>query len=341
MNWKEIKILVTGTWLWLAATTWLQAQHYPAGSEGIKGATLPPPGFYFEDYNSFYFYHKVPGFGGQLQTGFDQYSYTQSPRLMWVTPWKLLGADLGAAVRIPFTWQEYTRNVLHVVPPNLQPGIGPANLGSFFYAKTTDAHFGLSDIQIEPLILAWHWKQIDAVASYSFWAPTGDFPGGADNQNTGYLFYTLGQVYWTHMFTLGATWYCDAKKTWAISLLNRYEINTEQYSGLYNEPGGVESLGTTLGDIYTLEWALSKTILKGVDIGVTGYYQQQVTATDGPTPNGPTWEGERIHVAGIGPEISATSPQWGLTGSLRYAYEFSAMDHPQGQVIHLTLTKSF
>jgi hypothetical protein len=50
---------------------------------------------------------------------------------------------------------------------------------------------------------------------------------------------------------------------------------------------------------------------------------------------------ERLHVAGIGPKISATFPQWGLAGSLRYAYEFSAMDHPQGQAIQLTLTKSF
>ena len=35
----------------------IQAQpdaHYVPGIEGIKGASLPPPGFYFRDYNVFY-----------------------------------------------------------------------------------------------------------------------------------------------------------------------------------------------------------------------------------------------------------------------------------------------
>jgi hypothetical protein len=103
----------------------------------------------------------------------------------------------------------------------------------------------------------------------------------------------------------------------------------------------VASLDTTLGDIYTLEWAVSKTMWKSLDVGLTGYYQQQVTSTEGPTPNGPTWQGERVHVAGIGPEVDGAVPGWGLTIALRYAYEFSAMDHPQGHLINLTVKKSF
>ena len=41
-------------------TFWASAQpnftgHYPAGVEGIKGGSLPPPGFYARDYNVFYY----------------------------------------------------------------------------------------------------------------------------------------------------------------------------------------------------------------------------------------------------------------------------------------------
>ncbi len=318
--------LVVGTLY--ATTTHLHAQHYPVGSEGIKAGSMPSPGFYAEDQNLFYFYNKVPGFGGQLQKGFEQFSYTQTPRLIWMTPWKVLDADFGMAARIPFAYQEYTHNA--PFPP-------PA--GSL--RKVTEAQFGLSDIQIEPLILSWHLKRFDIVSGYSFWAPTGDYPGGEFNQNTGNVFYTLGKGYWTHMFTLGATWYLDDERAWTVSLLNHYEINMAQYSGLYNEPGGVESLGTTLGNIYTLEWAVAKTVAEGVNIGISGYYQQQVTDTQGPTPNGPTYQNEKVHVAGIGPEIDANCPKWGLSGALRYDYEFSAMDHPQGHLITLTITKSF
>ena len=36
--------------------------HYPAGAEGIKGASLPPPGVYFRDYNIGYFALKRSAF---------------------------------------------------------------------------------------------------------------------------------------------------------------------------------------------------------------------------------------------------------------------------------------
>jgi hypothetical protein len=309
----------------------LCAQHYPAGSEGIKGATMPPPGLYFEDYNSFYFYDKVQGFPAQGRSGPEQFSYTQTPRLTWITPWHILDTDFGAAVRIPFVERLYTHSVPYGPPISTTP------FPTYNYKTVTDSQFGLSDIQVEPLILAWHLRRFDFVASYSLWIPTGDW-----NHNN-YIFDNFGQGYWTHSIEFGATWYLDNKKTWAVSILNHYDINTAQYSGLYYEPtpSGVASLDTTLGDIYTLEWAVSKTIVKGIDVGVTGYYQQQVTDTEGPTFNGPTWKKEKIHVAGIGPEIRGTYAKWGLSGSLRYAYEFSAMDHPQGNLITLTITKSF
>ena len=70
-------------------------------------------------------------------------------------------------------------------------------------------------------------------------------------------------------------------------------------------------------------------ISNALDVGISGYYQQQVTDTEGPAPNGPTYKNEHIHVAGIGPEIKGAYAKWGLSGSLRYAYEFSAMDHPK------------
>jgi len=338
-----------------AAAFQLHAQHYPAGSEGIKAGSLPPPGIYVADYNSFYLFNHTPGFGGQLNL-LEGFNYVQSPRLMWMTDLKFLGADYGMAVRVPIAYKQLTHRVTGATAgggagpiPGGSPGAYPGQpfppLGSFpgpggpllAASPFTETQFGLADIEVEPILLAWHLKHFDFSTGYSFWAPTGDY-----DKNRSFTL-SLGEGYWTHSFSLGVTWYPDAEKTWAISLLNHYDINTAQYSGLYYEPtpSGVASLDTTLGDIYTLEWAVSKTVVRGVDVGLAGYYQQQVTATEGPTPNGPTWQNERIHVAGIGPEVGVTLPKWGLSASLRYAYEFSAMDHPQGHLINLTVTKSF
>src|SRR5450756_368752 len=80
------------------------------------------------------------------------------------------------------------------------------------------------------------------------------------------------------------TWYPDTEKEWAISLLNRYEINTEQHLQSYQAVGGgTISLDDTPGDFYTLEWAVSKRIFKHLDVGLAGYYQQQVTDTKFPS----------------------------------------------------------
>ena len=46
----------------LAAPVLLQAHppaHYVPGVEGLKGASLPPPGFYVRDYNYAYFANQV------------------------------------------------------------------------------------------------------------------------------------------------------------------------------------------------------------------------------------------------------------------------------------------
>ena len=314
------------------------AQHYPAGGEGIKAGSLPGPGFNFEDDNSFYFADHRPGFGGQFNN-VDRFTYTQSPRMTWVSDFKLFDANLALSVRVPIECKELSYNY-YVFGSGGFPGPVPGSPpppppAPPTLAKYTMNHAGLGDIEVRPLLMRWQFDRLDVSSDYSFWVPTGEF------NKTDPTGFSLGQGYWTHSIMFGLTWYPDTEKSWAVSVLNHYEINTEQYSSLFNGPGGsIVSIGTTLGNIYTLEWALSKSF-KIFDVGLTGYYQQQVTDTEGPTVYGPTWLNEHIHVAGIGPEIGCSKLPWGLSGSFRYAYEFSAMDHPQGHLINLTIKKSF
>ena len=119
-----------------------------------------------------------------------------------------------------------------------------------------------------------------------------------------------------------ATWYPDQAKRWALSVLNRYEVNQQR-----------EDTHITPGQVYTVEGGLSYGILKTVPIGPIGYYQQQVTADSG-SP-----DSARNRVAGIGPEISAFFPSLTFGVSLRYAYEFMAEDRLQGHTFTLTSTR--
>jgi hypothetical protein len=269
------------------------AAHYPAGAEGIKGATLPPPGLYFRDYTFAYFADRFPG--GPPE--FDIKACLNAPRLIWMTDWKLFGADYGMDLIVPFGYMDWEAGV---------PG-----------AMVEDSYFGLGDIQIEPLLLAWHLPCLDLAAAYAVWAPTGDFaPTRPD---------LLAKGFWSHMFTLGATWHLDAEKTWALSLLSRYEICHEQ-----------EQTHIRPGDVYTLEWGLSKSLSPTLDVGLIGYWQQQTSADSGLLAT--TGKDRKL---GVGAEVSGLCPFIGMFASLRYAYEFDAEERPEGHLLTLTLTKRF
>ena len=284
-------LLVCGAFAW---TNQIQAQtivaaHYPAGAEGIKGASLPPPGVYFRDYNFFYFANTFK----DGPTSFDITAYVNAPRLIWMTDVKILGANYGMDVIVPFGYLDW----------------------SVFGFGHSD--FGLGDIQIEPLLLSWHFKQFDLAAGYAVWAPTGNHDRAKPD--------LIAKGFWSHMLTLGGTWYPDQEKTWAVSLLNRYEFCQEQQD-THIDPG----------QVYTAEWGLSKAVSKTVDVGFIGYYQQQVTKDSGPFAS--TKLDRKV---GVGPEINVLWPKAGLFTSLRYAYEFAAVERPEGHLFTLTLTKVF
>jgi hypothetical protein len=80
----------------------------------------------------------------------------------YVTKKKILGATYGFAVAVPILNTE-------LALPSLDVG-----------AQT----WGLADTYFKPLELGWHFKHADAIAGYAFFAPTGRYTAGA-NDNTG------------------------------------------------------------------------------------------------------------------------------------------------------------
>jgi hypothetical protein len=292
-------IVLAGTLLALPSLLHAQAPppsftgHYVPGVEGIKAASLPPPGFYLRDYNAFYSAGRVnqPN-GHKAPLDFDAFVYANVVRGIWVTGWQVLGGNFVMDALVPFQYTDLQVNAKH------------------------DSDFGLGDICLEPAVISWHGPQWDAAVAYSLWLPTGESqPGSAEP----------GKGFWGHMLTAGATVYLDKDKTWALSILNRYEFNQEE-----------TDTNITPGDQWTLEWGLSKSVKPTVDLGVVGYYQRQTSADAG---SGAAHA--RDEVLAVGPEINAFWPELGLFTSLRYNYEVMAEDRPQGQTIVLTLTKVF
>jgi hypothetical protein len=172
--------------------------HYVNGVEGIKAATLPPPGFYYRLYNVFYNADKLmdPD-GDEIPVDFEVSVYAMVNRFVWVTNKTILGANYFMDVVIPLI--------------NTDIKIG---------AEIDDSKFGVGDINIEPFGLSWHGPRYDASFGLSVYIPTGEY----DRTEPA----SPGRDMWTGMLTLGGTYYFDAGKTWSASILGRYETHSEK-----------------------------------------------------------------------------------------------------------------
>jgi len=118
----------------------LQAQptaHYVPGIEGIKGASLPPPGWYVRDYNVAYTADRVNNGNGDSAgpSNFDAFTFANVPRVLWITDKKFLGGFIGVDALLPVVYQSVTA--------------GP------FDSST----FGIGDFFVEST-LSWHVKHL-------------------------------------------------------------------------------------------------------------------------------------------------------------------------------------
>ena len=222
---------------------------------------------------------------------FEAFTYANVLRPIWISDVTILGGYLGTDVVIP------------LIDRHLRSG------------GFDSGSFGLGDIFGEGTV-SWHPKQSDLCIGAGEWVPTGD---SAPRPTT-----RAGLGYWTTMLTFGGTWYMDAAKTWSISALNRYEINTEQ-----------RDTDTTTGNAWTLEWGLGKAITKLVTLSAVGYYQAKVTGDSGAHPQ------PLNRVAAVGPEVDLAFRPQTLFLSLRYEYEFVSENRAQGQTVSFVVTKRF
>jgi hypothetical protein len=217
--------------------------HYVNGVEGIKAATLPPPGLYYRLYNVFYNADEFNDeHGDSMDINFEVSVYAMVHRLVWITDKKILGADFGADIIIPLV---YTDIEIKGTP-----------------VPVDDDQFGLGDIAIEPFVLSWHGPLYDASFGLAVYLPTGEY----DQSEPA----SPGKDMWTGLITLGGTYYLDAEKTWSASILARYEIHSEK-----------DETDVRPGNDFHFEWGIGKTLAKIWDVGVTGYCQWQVSDDSG------------------------------------------------------------
>ena len=169
---------------------------------------------------------------------------------------------------------------------------------------------GLGDIFVEPLMVGWRQKYFDAVASYSFYAPTGQL----DRKG-------LGQPQWAHQFSAGGTFFFDDERGWRLSALTSYN--------LYQKKNGID---VTRGDSVQIQGGLGGKFSKLIDFGLVGYGLLQIANNQGSDlPNGLADYREKAF--GLGPELGVTIPMLRSKITARYEWDLGAVARPQGQVL--------
>jgi hypothetical protein len=171
---------------------------------------------------------------------------------------------------------------------------------------------GLGDLYVQPLKFGWKMSQLDIVAGYSFYAPTGRSGG-------------VGRGYWTNQFSLGSAAYFDSAKTWHISELASYDLNQRK-----------QGIDLTRGDTVQVQGGIGK-ILGIVDLGVAGYALWQVRDDRGKDlPE--ALRGARDRAFGLGPEVDITLAPIRGRITLRYCHDIAVKARPLGQIMVVGLT---
>jgi hypothetical protein len=209
----------------------LNTQHVK-GSAGLKAGSQAPPGGYII-LPVFYVYHSdtVEGINGKLPVTADLTAMFFAAGFSQVTTKKVFGGTYGYSVLFPAG----ANNRIQGTEIDQNPGAG------------------LTDSVFEPVMLGWHGKRADAIASFTMYIPTGRYTDGASN-NTG-----LGM--WGYEPAFGTTVYLDEKKQYHAATMLSFDFQSKK-----------EDSETKVGNQLNLEGGVGGDFLKGgLTVGLNYY----------------------------------------------------------------------
>jgi hypothetical protein len=227
------------------------------------------------------------------------------PTVIAVTPKKVAGAYYGLMVAVPFSTTRPERAIADEIPSD----------------------WDLNDLYVVPLYLGWHKPRADFIAGYGFYAPTGRYEaGGQDN---------VGLGMWGHEFQGGATVYLDAAKTVSAATTAYLELHSNK-----------RDQDLKVGTLLTLEGGLAYNVPKIAGAFGIGYYMQQ-KLTDDSGSDLPLSALQALNLYGknrlfgIGPDVSmAVFKHGGTIGlvNVRYLWESAGSSSFQGSTVLVGVT---
>jgi hypothetical protein len=278
---------------------------YVNGTSGILGGSVPPPGKYYVMYNRLYRsadFKDGSGDAARTDDGRELSGYVSA----FANAHRFIHVTDYKIAGADFMW--------NLVVPAVWVDL---DIGAY---GISDSSSGFGDLNLEPFVIQWHDPRWDVGFVYGVYAPTGRRD---DNRPA-----LPGKNFWTHYAGIGATYFFDDARSWSFSILSRYEIHTTR-----------KHKDIRAGDDFSFEWGLGKQIEPGLQVGISGYAQWQVSDDTGSDVDYDASVHDRVF--GIGPELHYVLPGTGIQMQARWWTEFDAVDRPEGSIATVTFATRF
>jgi len=266
---------------------------YANGVEGFGAGMLPPPGTYFLNYLNVYTARDFNNSNGDsVVPGFKLDVVANVFRLVHMTKHQLLGGSWGMQMLLPVVYMDVT------VPGRNQ------------------SKFGLGDIVVDPILLAYHTKNFHYALGLDIIVPTGAYKE-SDLAN-------LGCNYWTFEPVVAATYLNEAGCEASVKLM--YDFNTENSDTDYQS-----------GQEFHLDYTLAKRF-GAFTLGAGGYYYKQVTDDE---QNGVKvgTDGNKGQMLALGPQLKYDYKN--MSFSVKYQHEMLVENKPEGDKFWFNLMYAF
>jgi len=313
--------------------------HYAAGVINLRDLVMPPKGFYYEQYNPFYYsdgYYNDQGkklktlefnrsiriFGFPIDVRVDANidlkikSYAFSPTFIYSTGKKILGANYGFFISPSYGYLDGKLDI--EVTKVAIDGIEIKGLKGK-HLKYEESRSGMGDLYVVPIWLDWSKERFDIFSTYGFYAPVGQY----DEDH----FLNIGQGFWSHELSLGGAYYLTKNKATAFVGNLNYEIN-----------GRKRDLDLRPGQNLGFEYGISQYLSERLEVCLTGYSVWQTTNDSGSDSRN---KKTKDYVHGVGAQLGYWFVKDKFNASLRYTYEYKAKDRFKGQMASLNLTYVF
>jgi hypothetical protein len=245
--------------------------HYMPGIINIRDFADPSPvtGIILLDYNVFPSSSKFYGadgkqvtqikgpLGSNIDLHVDISGYINTPFPVFASKFKILGATYLGGATLGYTTTNISQGLSRI-----------GNVDSIHQSGNVNANVhGISDLGVMPIFLSWGLKQMDITAGYMFYAPTGNYePGG--NNNTG-----LG--YWSHLFQCFLYYYPmkiggKPSKALAIMFATTFELTSK-----------IKNTDVNPGNRFDLDYGISQYLSERFSLGIYGGNSWQVSEDQG------------------------------------------------------------